>query len=277
MHTSQEFWWAFAIGTVTLLLLGIGYIWTVVAHQKQSIASRERQLKQLQEREERLKVSQQQLRNLTARLQSVREEERLKLAREVHDEIGQVMTVVKIYLKELIGDLKSRKRIAGSEMLERLESLTKLIDGSITMVKEISYDLRPIVLDNLGLKEAVEWEAQKMQDRGKIQCSVVFEGAQLSLDKEQRIGIFRIYQEALTNVLRHSGATAVQVNFQTEDEGFRMLVQDNGKGIPATEIENPKSLGLLGMKERALLLRGELSISSVIGGGTLLSLVVPRS
>jgi signal transduction histidine kinase len=275
LHITQEFWWAFGIGSVTLLVLGIGYIWNIVANQRRSIASRERQLKQLQEREEKLRASQQQLRSLTARLQSVREEERLNIAREVHDDLGQVLTVVKIRLKDLSNNLKSKRRIGVSEMLSSLKSLTKLVDGSINMVKEISSELRPIVLDNLGLKEAFEWESHKLQERGKIACSIDFYSEGISFSKEQQIGIFRIYQEALTNVLRHSCATKVQTTVRMDDKGIRMQVLDNGTGIPEAAINNPKSLGLLGMKERALLLNGELTISCTNGTGTVVSLTIP--
>jgi signal transduction histidine kinase len=274
LETTHEFWWAFGVGSVTLLVLGVGYIWTVVAHQKQSIASREQQLRQLQEREGKLKASQQQLRNLTARLQSVREEERLNLAREVHDDLGQVLTVVKIHLKDMADKLKSRKRTDTSEMLVGLESLTKLVDGSINLVKEISSELRPIVLDNLGLKEAFEWESRKLQERSKIACSIDFCSEGTVFDREQQIGIFRIYQEALTNVLRHSSATKVQTTVRMDDKGFRMDVFDNGSGIPEAAINNPNSLGVLGMKERALLLNGELKISSPQSTGTLVSLTI---
>lgn len=275
METSHEFWWAFGIGSITLVVLGIAYIWNLVTNQRQSIASQQKQLKEIAEREAKLTASQQQLRNLTARLQSVREEERLNLAREVHDDLGQILTVIKIHLRDLADGLKAGTRIGGHQMLNKLESLTSLVDGSINLVKEISSELRPIVLDNVGLREAIEWESHKLRDAGRIASSVEYGAEGISFDRDQQIGIFRIYQEALTNVLRHSGATQVHTTIRLDADGFRMNVQDNGKGISEANISEPKSLGLLGMKERALLLHGDLNISSLRGGGTLVSLFIP--
>ena len=277
MQISQEFWWSFAIGSLTLLTLAVAYVWNIVANQRRSIASHEKQLHEREEREAKLMLSQQQLRNLSARMESIREEERLKISREVHDELGQILTVIKIHLKDVAEEVKSGERPVVAQLLERLDSLTKMVDGSITMVKKISAELRPLILDNLGLKEAIEWEARRIQDHGGLECSVDFPPGELHFGKEAQIGIFRIYQETLTNVLRHSSATKMQTRMRCDPNGFTMEMHDNGKGIADEAINDPGALGIVGMRERALLLHGELTISSQNGGGTLVSLFIPAS
>ena len=213
-----------------------------------------------------------QLRALTARLQSVREEERARMAREIHDELGQSLTAIKIELSSLVSDLSP-----GQEQPFRKESVMKLIDETIQTVRRISTELRPGVLDDLGLVAAVEWAAREFEVRTGTRCHVCLPGADLSLDPEHATALFRILQETLTNVARHAGATTVKVRLADENGDVCLEVGDNGKGISLEQLSAANSLGILGMRERALLLGGELAIHGVPGEGTTLQVRIPQT
>ena len=223
--------------------------------------------------EEKLLASHQQLRNLSAHLQSVREEERVKIAREIHDELGQVLTVAKIYLSVLLDGIMSGQQTSMESVHKSLESITKIVDDSITLVKGIAYQLRPIILDELGLKEAIEWEASEFQKRTGITCIVNSEEPQLG--REESAAVFRILQEALTNVARHAKASSVDVRLNADEQKLTLRISDNGKGVLVTDTQKPKSLGIVGMKERAIFLGGRLEVKNVDGGGTAILLEVP--
>jgi PAS domain S-box-containing protein len=212
-----------------------------------------------------------QLRALTARLQSVREEERARMAREIHDELGQSLTAIKIELSALVKDLSP-----GQQPTFRKESVMKLIDETIQTVRRISTELRPGVLDDLGLVAAVEWAAHEFEVRTGTRCHVCLPGADLSLDPEHATALFRILQETLTNVARHASATTVRVRLTDENEEVYLEVGDNGKGISLEQLYAANSLGILGMRERALLLGGELAISGTAGKGTTVRVRIPH-
>jgi signal transduction histidine kinase len=221
-----------------------------------------------------LRDSHQQLRNLSARLESVREEERVRLARQVHDDLGQILTAVKIHLTVLADTSAGRDHRGKPAMLKKLESLISVIDNAIDLVKNISHELRPLALEELGLKEAIEWEASQFGQRTGIRCRVQTNG-EIALEREQSTAVFRIFQEALTNVIRHASAKTVTVRLNSTGEAVSLEVADDGKGITDQQLADSRALGILGMRERAVLLGGSLRISRNNGKGTVVDLTVP--
>ena len=211
-----------------------------------------------------------QLRALAARLQSIREEERKGVAREIHDQLGQALTAIKIGLSSLIHDLPAGKR-QGSE------SVLDLIDQTIQSVRRISTELRPAILDDLGLVAAVEWAGEDFEARTKTKCRMDLPPEDIFIDSERATALFRILQETLTNVARHASATQVNIRLAKERGGLNLEVRDNGKGVSEEQLSAARSLGILGMRERALLLGGELIISGVPGQGTLVSVRIPEA
>jgi two-component system, NarL family, sensor histidine kinase UhpB len=206
--------------------------------------------------EEQLRESHEQLRALSVYLQSVREEERTRIAREVHDELGQALTSCKLDLSWIAGKLPRELR----PLLEKTRALTSHIDATIQTVRRISSELRPGVLDHLGLVAALEWQANEFQNRTGIKCEVQTNLREQRLDQDLSTTLFRIFQETLTNVIRHAGATQVSVHLKEGDGQIMLDVRDNGRGISRREILDNKSMGLLGMRERAALLGGRFKI-----------------
>lgn len=225
--------------------------------------------------QDELKRSEEQLRALTARLQSVREEERARTARELHDELGHALTGLKMDV------VASQKQLAkpGDDprpvVRERLEAMSGLIDGMIKSVRRISSDLRPGLLDDFGLVAAIEWQANDFQSRSGIACELKSLPQEIALSRDAATAVFRIFQEALTNVARHARASRVEV-VMVEDGGQLMLeVGDNGRGISDVELADKVSLGLLGMRERAAMLGGEVRITGTAGKGTTVQVRIP--
>jgi PAS domain S-box-containing protein len=223
--------------------------------------------------EEELQRSFRQLRELTARLQSVREEERTRVAREIHDELGQALTAIKIDLASLIRALRADQK----EELEKAESILRLVDQTILSVRRIATELRPGILDDLGLVAAVEWAAEEFEARTGTKCQLDLPEGDIVLDQERTTAIFRIFQETLTNVTRHAQATQVEVRLGREDGNIVLEVRDNGCGIGEEQLSSGRSLGILGMRERALLLRGELTITGAPGKGTIVKVLIPET
>jgi signal transduction histidine kinase len=232
----------------------------------------EAQLAESRRAEEELQRSFRQLRELAARLQSVREEERAMVAREIHDELGQALTAIKIDLASLIGAL----RVDQQEELEKAESILRLIDQTILSVRRIATELRPGILDDLGLVAAVEWAAQEFKARTGTKCNLDLPDDDIVIDQERTTAIFRIFQETLTNVTRHAEATRVDVRLGRENGNIVLEVRDNGRGIAEERLSRSRSLGILGMRERALLLGGELTISGAPGKGTIVRVLIPE-
>jgi PAS domain S-box-containing protein len=221
--------------------------------------------------EQQLRASLDQLRALAARLQSVREEERTSIAREIHDELGQACTAIKMDLA-LIGRKATRRQ---TRLQAKVDSATQLVDGMIVTLRRIASDLRPRTLDDLGLPAALEWQAQEFESRTGIPCRITVPQEPLVLDAERSTAIFRIFQESLTNIARHAHATRVEARLERVDSDLFFQVRDNGKGFDAQDVKARKSLGLVGMQERALLLNGELKVEGVPGAGTTLAMRIP--
>ncbi|MFH1081494.1 MAG: PAS domain S-box protein [Pseudomonadota bacterium] len=233
--------------------------------------------------EEELRASQKQLRDLAERQQQVREEERIMIAREIHDELGGGLTGLKMDLSWLLTKLYDAETDkVRTAMMSKVRASNKLINKLILVVRRVATDLRPSILDDLGLIAALEWQVQEFTDRTEIQHEFATAIDYVNLEKTTSTAVFRIFQEALTNVSRHSRATKVVVVLRESDkslfgdENLILEIRDNGRGITEEEILNPESLGLLGMKERVLAFGGELSIRGEPGGGTALTLKIPR-
>ena len=233
---------------------------------------------ELKRAEEKLKASSEQLRALSVRLQSVREEEATRIAREIHDELGSALTRLKWDL-ELLGKerLKTPKRVDRENSGQKIEEMIQLVDATVDTVRRISSELRPSILDDLGLAAALRWHTEQFQNRTGIvtdcDCSV----ENLSLNQAQSTAVFRIFEEALTNVMRHAGATKVEVRLEKDKGDLVVTIQDNGRGITEAEQLDPSSLGLLGMRERVNLIGGEISITGIAGEGTLVTVRLPIS
>ncbi|WP_339609303.1 histidine kinase [uncultured Planktosalinus sp.] len=211
------------------------------------------------------------LRHLTAHLQKVREEERITISREIHDELGQQLTGIKLD----VSWLKNKLETIYPEANERTARLIKGINKTINDVRKISTNLRPGVLDDLGLEAAIEWKSNQFEEQTGIKCILDIEEDILDYGTEINTAIYRIYQEALTNIARHSNASEVLINLKTKDKKLYFEVIDNGKGISEADKNNNISLGLTGMKERAIILNGDFFIENLNGNGTKLKVLVP--
>jgi len=222
--------------------------------------------------EEQLRQSHEQLRALSVYLQSVREEERTRIAREVHDELGQALTGCKLDLSWIASKLPRELK----PLIEKTRALSSHIDSTIQTVRRISAELRPGVLDHLGLVAALEWQANEFQNRTGIKCDVRTNLQEALLDQDLSTTLFRIFQETLTNVIRHAAATRVAVDLKQNRSRIVLEVKDNGRGISRNDVWSGKSMGLLGMRERAALLGGIFRISRLARGhGTHVRVLIP--
>ncbi len=243
---------------------------------KMTVAAQRRTEAMLRGREVQLHRSEENLRRLTAYLNKVREEERTRISREIHDELGQQLTAIKMDLCWIQAKLvRVEPEGEAGNFRQRLAEAVQLVDATIANVRKIATDLRPGILDDLGLPAAMEWQAQEFERRSGIACCFSCRVKDLPLDSEQTTGVFRIFQEVLTNVARHSGASRTDVRLDTDGEGLILEVCDNGRGIAEEERALSKSLGLLGMRERAKLLGGAFEIEGHPGEGTRVALRVP--
>jgi len=224
---------------------------------------------ELHRKGERLRESEEKLRRLAAHLISVREEERAHIAREIHDELGQVLTGLKMEVTWLA------KRLTDATLLEKTDSMCKLIDSSVGTVRKIATGLRPEVLDDMGIVAAIGWQAKEFQKRTGIRVRPKLPPEGTKLDIDVSTTMFRIFQEILTNVARHSRATRVDIDLLVAEDRVSIDVQDNGVGIAESDVHGKKSLGLLGIHERALLFGGEVKIGGTAGHGTRVSVSIP--
>ena len=228
--------------------------------------------------EEELHTSREQLRALATRLLVVREEERTRIAREIHDLLAQDLTRLKIDLVWLQGQLIKTGTVTPSSGLNaRVAEMGKMADAAIHSVQRIATELRPAVLDSLGLCAAVEWQARDFQDHTGISCHASVPEGELPIDRHCATAAFRVVQESLTNVQRHAKATRVDILLREEAGRLLLRVQDNGCGIESAALKSPMSIGLTGMRERALLLGGQLHIQGSPKTGTTVELRLPLS
>jgi PAS domain S-box-containing protein len=228
-----------------------------------------RDVTETKKREQELRDSQEQLRALAARQHEIREEERSHLARELHDEFGAALTALKLDLAWLKGHIAW----AVPEIHQRIDSMSKLIDITTQAVSRTATMLRPRLLDHFGLMAAIEWQAHDFQDRSGIECHLQAEEVELPGDRAT--GLFRIFQESLTNVARHAEATKVEISL-TRQNGYILLeIHDNGRGVTKEKISSSTSLGLLGMRERVYAFGGDVKIESDDGQGTKVRIQIP--
>lgn len=229
--------------------------------------------------EQKLEETTQKLRALSNYQQKVREEERLYISREIHDQLGQDLTVLKMDLTMLSknagrnADEGSAKKL--DEIIAELKRITLYIDDIINKVRKIATELRPDILDKLGLTEAIEWHSGEFEKRMGIKCSTKLCEDEIVLNPEKSISVFRIFQETLTNTARHSGATEVLIEMAVVNGWMILTITDNGRGITPAEIEKGTSLGILGMKERVLILGGIWDIKGEENIGTTVQIKVP--
>ena len=230
-----------------------------------------REIGERQLAEQRLRESQAQLRALAARLISIREEERGRIAREIHDELGQFLTGLKMDVAWL------RKHLGKDQapLLDKTATMRRLIDSTLQVVRRIATGMRPEILDDMGLVAAITWQAKEFQKRMGIRCRVQLPAAQPDLGRELSTAVFRIFQEILTNIARHAKASSVGVRLQISAERLTLEVVDDGSGIAESAVHARESLGLLGMQERAQLFGGEVSIRGSPGRGTTVALSIP--
>ncbi len=225
----------------------------------------------VEQRTRELNTANEQLRALSARLLSIREEERTRISREIHDELGQALTGLKMDLSWLL-----RKSPENSlPFAEQIKPMTELINKTIQTVRRISTELRPGVLDDLGIVAAIEWLVEDFKNRTRIECTSFADLNGAVIGPELSTALFRILQEALTNVIRHAEATHVTIGIRNDAGVIVLEVEDNGKGISEGNIRNARSLGILGIRERALLFGGEVHIEGAAGKGTTLVIRVP--
>jgi PAS domain S-box-containing protein len=226
--------------------------------------------------EQLLKVSSDQLRALSERLRRAKEEEGIRIARELHDELGSALTSLKWSLLGLDKAYPGSNNSEGhSDTRVRIEEMVGLVDATVNTVRRISSELRPGVLDDLGLVSAIEWHAQQLQEQTGMVCQLESHADSVELDRDQATVVFRIFQEAMTNILRHAQATKTNILIEEEDGDFVLEITDNGRGITESEKLGIRSLGLLGMRERANSIGARIVISGIPGKGTRLIVRLP--
>lgn len=224
----------------------------------------------IREQTSRLRVSNKRLRNLAVHLQSIREEERTRIAREIHDELGQMLIAQKMELswfRDRYGDHKPIWDKSG-DMLEALSII-------IRSVKRICTELRPSILDDFGLVDAIQWQANEFQTRTQIECVFDSEPEDIELDKERSTALFRIFQEALTNAFKHAKATKVAAMLTKDSDNIMLEVIDDGIGITDEELSKPQSFGLMGMRERVFPWGGKVEITGSKNKGTTVKVSIP--
>lgn len=222
-----------------------------------------------------LKKSEFELRSLAGHLESAREAERTRIAREIHDELGQLLTGFKIDLAWLEKRIAAPPETPRAALLEKVQAMTSLLGNMMLCVRRISAELRPGVLDDLGLAAAIEWQAKDFQRRTGIKATFKAELSERPLPREITTALFRVLQESLTNVARHAGATNVHVKLAEQEGQIALQIKDDGRGITEAELAKSGAFGLMGMRERILPLRGQCDIQGLPGRGTTVSVSVP--
>ncbi len=224
-----------------------------------------------------LRKAHEDLQNLSAHLQSVKEEESKRIAREIHDKLSQALTVLKMDLSWVARKAPKEKK-PHKMVAHKIKSMMRLIDNTILAVQRISSELRPGLLDDLGLVPAVEWQAQEFEEHTKIPCKLNINCEDESFGPEISTALFRIFQEVLTNVIRHAHATRVNVSLSkhaSKSPSLELIVKDNGRGIAEDKVKSPMSYGIVGIRERLRRFDGTLEITGVAGKGTTLKVTLP--
>jgi len=217
-----------------------------------------------------LEESREELRELTRHQRTQRDDELKKISREIHDELGEALTSLKL-------DIHMLKRSEGAgEISQGLDEVSNKVDATIGKVRRISSEMRPSILDDFGLVAALEWQATEYSKRTGLKCSFVYDSENVSLDNDSNTAVFRIFQEALTNITRHAKANEVSVSLTHDNGDICLLIKDDGIGIERTDLRGVGSLGLLGMRERARLISADIDIREAgENGGTVVKLTVP--
>ena len=212
------------------------------------------------------------IRQLSDHLQKIREEERTSMAREIHDELGQQLTVLKMD----ISWLNKKLNLADETIKHKLKSLNEMLDGTVKTVRRISSELRPSLLDDMGLIAAIEWQLNEFEQRSGIRTSLSAPEIEKQLPDSVRTGLFRIFQESLTNIARHANAKSVKVRLQHKKGKIVLSIEDDGKGFDKKKTAAKRTLGILGMRERTLMIGGEYEIKSMPGKGTTVLVAIPE-
>jgi two-component system sensor histidine kinase UhpB len=234
------------------------------------VTERKQVTEELQRKSSELEETNKKLRSLYEQLNQTREEERTGIARELHDELGQALTALRMDVSWISTKLDKKQ----TSLLDKTNTMTQLIDVTIKVVQRISSELRPGMLDDLGLAPAIEWYVGEFQKRSGMSCSFENEGDEVK-DEKCKTALFRIVQEALTNVARHSHATRVHLSLRNKEGKVKMEIKDNGKGMMQTQIEGSKTSGISGMRQRIAFLKGTFDIESTAGEGTIIKIMVP--
>lgn len=221
--------------------------------------------------QEELERSRQELRNLSVHLQSVREEESARVARKIHDELGQSLTALQMDLSWL----ENRLPPGNQDIREKTRSMSGLVDETIGSVHKLTLELRPSMLDDLGLPAAIEWQAGDFQKRSGIRCQVNIRCDHDSVDRALATAVFRIFQETLTNIVRHAKATNCRVSLTKNEKELCLEVADNGIGITQWQIDDSRSFGMIGMRERAHLWGGTVHVRNAKPSGTVVRVMIP--
>lgn len=221
--------------------------------------------------QEELERSRQELRNLSVHLQSVREEESARLARKIHDELGQSLTALQMDLSWLENRLPPNNK----DIREKTRSMSGLVDETIDSVHKLTMELRPSMLDDLGLPAAIEWQAGDFQKRSGIRCQTTIRCINDVIDKNLATAVFRVFQETITNIARHAKATICRVSLTRNERELRLEVTDNGIGVTQWQVDDPRSFGMIGMRERAHLWGGTLYVRKARPTGTTVKVVIP--
>jgi signal transduction histidine kinase len=251
-----------AIGSIAVTVLGVVVVTST--------------FDRLHQQGELLRMTSEQFRALSASVSSAREEEGIRIARELHDELGSALTGLKWDLQTVARAVSESVDAATAEQLrEQMAAMTRLVDSTIGAVRRIAADLRPSVLDDFGLLDAIEWQTQQFQAQTGMNCRYERAMEDVAFTKEQSTAIFRILQEALTNIRRHAGASKVDVRVGIEAGVFVLRVSDNSRGITDEERSAPRSLGIVGMRERAVLIGAAFEVTRTPGQGTVVRLRMP--
>lgn len=212
------------------------------------------------------------LRELSIASQTAREEEKSRISRELHDELGQSLTALKMDLSWLQSHASSNV----TARTERMLVMQSILDSTVTATRRIAADLRPLMLDDLGLKAALEWLSQNFTHRTSVPCDLVMDDALVEVDVRVQSALYRAVQECLTNISRHAQATHVKIALNVKQSVVQLRVQDNGKGILKLEHAKHGSFGLTGMRERIYILGGSVAIESPPGDGTHITIELPH-